>query len=408
MFSYPLMSKPVYKFEKISHYELLDGEIVQILAKYMNFTTIYITSDDYYHGFQMKNGTFTGGLAAVEYGLADLIANHRVMTDHNTSNAVFLKNFYFGRFFFIIRKSTTHKEVFLAMLESFDLIVLFLFLGLMVFYPFGYFYLQKLETNLKSKKSHEKISFMKSVLTIKGILNNVSVKLSGTSFIRIFLAVVLFQALIQTAVIQGVFVKNLSVQTDDRDVKTLNQLLDLNFQLIVSNQLRSMFKNADGNRMSKKIREIANGPNIAMKNNLENFKITEKMALLVPETLALTYINNVYDNKTKKNLYKKVPEVAFQFYESMMVPKNSPFQDIFSNFIQIILQAGINQYQLNLAHIELAKIKIKRTKDGNFPRKNDEVITVYDLRTLFELYIVLNLVAIITFIVERLCKKIRN
>jgi hypothetical protein len=232
--------------------------------------------------------------------------------------------------------------------------------------------------------------------------------MSRISFIRIFIAAVIFHALIQATVMQSIFIKNLSVHIEQGQVKTLDQLLDLDFNLIISNQLRTIFKNADGSRMSRKIQQIANGPESSLKNHLEMFILNEKMAILFPEVMALSYIYKNFDNDTMEDKYKIVPEAAFKFYESIMVPKNSPFQDKFNQIIQNTLQAGIQDYQLRLADIELEKLLIRRAKGGNIPKKDDKVITVYDLKSVFVLYLTLNFVAILVLVLEiswKFCRK---
>lgn len=63
MFEYPMMSKPVLKNDnEISHYTLVDGEVVSILSRKMNFKPVYLKTDRTRWGSQLPNGNFIHGV----------------------------------------------------------------------------------------------------------------------------------------------------------------------------------------------------------------------------------------------------------------------------------------------------------------------------------------------------------
>jgi hypothetical protein len=103
-----------------------------------------------------------------------------------------------------------------------------------------------------------------------------------------------------------------------------------------------------------------------------------------------------------------VPEAAFEFYESMIVQKNSPFQDKFNHIIDNIKEAGIVEYQKSIAEIENIKIKMHRVKTGNTPADPDKAIELIEVAAIFYLYLCMNFLAILVLGLEMVANKIRS
>jgi hypothetical protein len=397
-----MLSKAVYTGNHtLSHYDYIDGEIVQIMAKYLNFTPVYIEADQLYkHGYQLSNGTFTGSLAAAEYGIADLIANHRVRMDYNTTTALFLDPILLGRFYFLIPNPPTTKEVLISMILSVDLVTRILFLLFWLSFPILLYGISKIESNFYNHDG--KISFQESVLIIVGITSNLSVKTPLFRSSRLIFASVLFYALIGSSLIHSLITQNLNTKIVRNDVRTLDEILDRGYKLDIDPELKIMFKNSDGNRMARKLREIALNTSVEVSKDRRGHR---QSAILIPELLIETYHSKFYDKESKIALYKKVPEIAFQSYESMMVPKRSPIQLAFNTQIKIIAQTGITKYQLNLANIEQEKLMIQRIKNGDMPAADDVVIKLKDLNSLFYCYLVASCFSTMVFGMELILKK---
>ncbi len=388
-----MFSKAVYNKDKtISHYEYIDGEIVQIMAKHLNFTPVYIKADENYkHGYQLPNGTFTGSLAAAEYWQADLIANHRVKMEYNTSASGFLDPILLGKFYYIIPNPPTTKEILFSMLKSFDFWTKFLFLVLLIIFPIALYFIYKIENRIRGLKTNENLSG--SALATVAIISSLSAREPIFTASRITFAMLLFYSIIATSLIHSLITQNLNTKIAQKDIQNLDQILDENYGLDVNPEFRIMFKNADGNRMARKLREISNSTKTDSR---------KPSAILLPESMMENYLHKYYDNTTKVGLYKKVPEMVFQAYESMMVPKRSPIQGALNEIIQGVTEFGIAKYQLGLAEIENEKIMIKRIKDGDVPTEDDVVIKLEDLKSVFIIYLILNFCAIVVFGLELL------
>ncbi|KAG5671647.1 hypothetical protein PVAND_001838 [Polypedilum vanderplanki] len=94
IFDSPMSVKKV-TLDKTSKIKFIytDGELANMLSEKMNFTAIYVLSNDEisHNGYLMENGSFSGGIGAIEKNRADLLMNPRLITDLNTTRATFLQ-----------------------------------------------------------------------------------------------------------------------------------------------------------------------------------------------------------------------------------------------------------------------------------------------------------------------------
>lgn len=395
MFDYPMQSKSIYENGTITRYEYMDGEIITIFIKKLNFTPIYI-SDNETFGVQLSNSSFTGALNYSETERADLIGNTRIIMNINTNRSLFLSSITFGRYFFVVPVMTAHREVLLSLVMTFDWYINALFLICFVIFPFILFTLSKIERRIH--RLNQSWSFSDSTLKIAGISCGISIKLSKQLSSQIFFSFVLIYAIIQMTLFQSTIIRNLNTNVVLGEIKKLDQLLDKNYRFVLPDFLHTMFRKSDGSRIARKMRDIANNYTAYQKSMEKTPK--SNVATLTAEIGLRDHIDQNYDNFTKKNIYTVVPEVAFQFYLSMMVPKNSPFQENFNDLIQKIDEAGIVRYQLALAAINNLKTMIERVKNGEVPGIEDKAIKITDFKSIFYLYGVLNLLAVIVFMGE--------
>jgi hypothetical protein len=371
---------------KIVDFELVNGEIINIFAKQMNFTKIYVANSGG-HGHRFPNGTFDGGLGALESGAADIMGNLMMTFDYNTTNSVFLKPFAEEVFSFLIRVPDVQKELLITISESVDLLSRILYVSTVIICIFVLKFLMSF--------GNTKISFVKSGLTIFGILTNISMKLPNS---RIFFTSVLLFGVIQSSLIQSIIVKSLNSNKNYGEIKTLDQLLDNNYEILTGMGLAPQLMILDGSRMARKLKEIARAGRFVGNFSVENLK--PKTAYLHPDRMIRANINSNFDNITKANLLIAVPEPAYKFYGSILVTKNSNFLEKFNKIIQIVIEAGIVEYQISLGEFENTKILIKRIKNGNVSKESSKVIKISDLKLAFFLYLMLNFTALIVFMCE--------
>lgn len=399
MFDYPQTSRAVYDSKnQIVRYKYSDGEVIQILSKYLNFTPVYVQYDKNLHGFQLPNGTFTGALAAIEYGFANLSGIEMVSIDRNTTNGVFLKSFRTLKFQFVIKKPRVTRSALLVMVNSIDIYTKIAILTCFSMFPILFYIKLKLQSVRDEGKTQ--LSILDSFLIVISLIINVNSKRTPASIsTRIFLMVVMFYAMIQTSYIQSSIIKSLNKDIVVGDIKTLDQLLDNNYQILATDVVLSLFKNAGGNRMAKKINELSSNPS-KFNLNYSSLSIKENEAVLVSELVAKEIVNSKFDKITKKTCCAIVPEVFFEFYEAMLTQRSSPFQDIFNSIIQRIIESGIQRHQVNLANFDDNTERIKRIRNGEIPPVDTKTIEFYEVEKIFFLYLILTGFAVVVFCLE--------
>jgi hypothetical protein len=292
------------------------------------------------------------------------------------------------------------------MIRSFDLATLIFSLIFLTFFPGSLYLISRIEAKIYQTKLE--INLQNGFIKTIGAITNVSVKLPIFQCSRIFFLTVLLFALIESSVIQSLFVKNLNTVIVHRDVRTLDDIIDHGYEISIGKQLRAMFKEVDGSRMARKMRQIANQlPNVTIESK-EIKNVKRPRAILLPELLMEKYLDQDFDNITKRDLFIKVPELAFSFYESICVPKNSPFQQRMNQIIVLSQQAGIIEYQLDIAKLESYKLMVKRAKNGDLPKPSDKQIKIQDLGSIFYTYLVLNSIALCVFASELLISFVKK
>lgn len=384
MLNYTLRSKAVFdKNYKITHFEYIDGEVVQILAKSLNFTPEYMSFGNKKFGYQLPNGTFVGSLAASEYGHADLLGNTFTIIDNNTTNSVFLTPILKIELFFVIRIPETSKSVLLAMMDTIDLKTKLLVLICLVLFPITLFIMQR----ISSKNPHEKWSFGDSILITASLILNANPKPTPySSSLRLLLTALMFYSLIQGSIIQSTIIRNLNEDILFGEIKTINQLLENDFKITVSDQLKTLFRNVDGTEMLRKLREISNIP----PNPHIDFVYTvpdKKEAIVFRKTLAQNFIIENHDINTKKSCCMIVPENIFKYFATIIAPRNSPYQDRFNGIIQNIVEAGIVNYQLSIANMENDSSMIKKIKNNQIDFHTDKTLRIDAMKSVFLMYI---------------------
>lgn len=250
-------------------------------------------------------------------------------------------------------------------------------------------------------------NFQKQYVIYVGIAFSVSVKLPVNNVPRIFMAVILIYCFIGSSIFQGTIVKNLNANIVEGEIKYLDELLDKGYEFEFPEQLNALFRNADGSRMARKMKEIAQD-NVASSTNITEMKFKKNVAIMMSEIQIQNFLYSHYDQITKKNLFTVVPECAFQFYLSFMVPKTSPFQHTFNRMVQRIVESGVIQYQRSLIFTENKKILIRRARTGNLPNEDDKVIRLAHLDSIFFMYLVLSGLCLVVFVVELIVFRMRS
>lgn len=405
IFDYPLISKKILnKNGKTSHYDYVDGDTVTTFSKLLNFTPVYDNNcnGEFEHGFQYPNGTFVGSLAEVELERVDLAANPKFIADYNTSNSVFLQPVNMASLTFIIRKRQTHKLIITSIFDQFDETSRVVSITLSVLLPIVYLLVSRGEQRIiNPRKRFESID--KSFLYILAIMNNISMKHSRYCSTRIVIAMILFNALIMTTLFQSTILKNLNSNLEIGKITTIRQLADEGYKVKMPSFIAGLFMKQGLDKVSWLLNQTQQTyiDTVVTKIDLPNIlKADKKIAFLWSHLYNTNFLNQFYDNETGENLFEIVPETAFQFYISLMVPKNSPFIERFNDIMMEYIKTGIGQYHLTRALLEVDKIRIQRIKNGKYPKISKRAIKFHELKSSFQLYLILSASSCAVFMVE--------
>lgn len=402
IFEYGMKSVAVYDDKgKISHYTYPDGELLNSIAKSMNFTPVYLENQKAKYGFQFANGTFTGSLAATEYGKADLVANPRLIADYNTTKSIFLQPITMTKLFFTVKKRETERIIIISMIYTLDLTSRIASVSLFVSFPLIYWIIHKIE--IRATRQNQRLSKIKTILYVFGLLHNISMKHTKLRASQIVITTILFAALMSSSLFQGSILRDLNTVWTVGKVTKIDQLFEQNFTIAMQPALTYMFQGQGEDKMSKELNKVSRNlekSSLTVDEAIKKMKEDSKFAYLLIDLLTGNYLDRFYDNKTGENSFEVVPESAFQFYIAMMAPKSSPFVDRFNQIINLYVQTGLYQYHTQKAIDDNEKIWIHRMKNGLIPKQKSRSLGISDLQALFKLYLYLIAFCCVIFFFE--------
>lgn len=408
IFPYPMVSKAIYDENlNIVRYGYADGEIANIVSRKMNFTPIYIPPTDNLYGFSYPNGSFTGSLAALEYEQVDYVANPRLISNYQTTKAVFLQPITTERYKFIIQKRLTKRRMMVSLFTQYDRATGILTIFLMILFPITYFCINYIEAKISERQ--KSLSLSSGSLYVFGLYHNLSMSQSKSTSSRIITITIVFYALIMTALFQGTIIKDLNLKRNIGDIKKIEELLDLDYTMLLTHTLHSVFQEQSGDRLHDKLSQVAKSHDgVLTHQGLKSLLESKNVAFLWDELYTRNYLDRFYNTETGENLLEVVPEIAFEFYIAMMAPKISPFIDIFNRIILQTIETGINTHQIILAKFDNDEIRIQRMKRGLTSTDKLKSLNIRDLGTLFRIYIIFTIISCVAFAIEILIKVIKK
>lgn len=409
MSEYPMTSKAHYDgYGNISHYSYVDGDIVDTMSKLMNFTAVFSGADDSY-AFQYPNGSLVGNLAEIEYGRADLAPNRKFITNYNTSNSLFLHPITTSQLSFIIRRRETRKVILMFLFDMFDKPSEAILLFLSTAFPIIYVTVNRLEQNIfKQQKPVDSIG--RTLMSVVAIIHNNSTKQSRNRSTRTVAATLMFYSLIMSSLFQSMIVKCLNTNLVEGKITTIQQLIDEGYKIKMPGFVSLVLKEQEIYKVSNMM-NVTKQTYFDVRSSSRDLKTIltspENIAYLWAELFKTNYLNQFFDDETGENLFESVPEIAYEFYLSMMVPKHSPFIESFNEVLSRYIETGIGDYHIRQAYMDNDRIWIKRVREGKIP-KRETAIKVEDLRDAFKSYIALNVLSIVAFAVEIFIRKFKK
>lgn len=254
-------------------------------------------------------------------------------------------------------------------------------------------------------------SIDKNILYSFAIQHNISMKHSVYASSRVLVATTLFYTLVISAIYQSTIVKNLNTNQELGKINTIEELKDEGYTIKMPRYLALVFTKPGLDKVSTMIRKTKQNVldvGVASIDPEEILVPGKKMAFLWTDLYNTNYLNRFYDKSTGENYFECVPEVAFEFYISLMAPKSSPFIERFNEILLRLVESGIGDYNVHQAIIDNDSFWIRRVKNGEIPKKSNRAINLTDIWPVIKFHLIWNAGCFMCFLSELVIKRLIN
>ncbi|XP_049548070.1 uncharacterized protein LOC125959294 [Anopheles darlingi] len=394
-----LMSKAVrFRNNSISHYQYLDGEMVEIMRQRMNFSIQYIELNYQESvGFITSNGSLGGTLDMIEHNTIDLAANSRTMMQHPMRNLQYVHFLCPIRLVFVVPINFYANRFKLVFFHRFSLQMYMTNIGLSLTLPL------LLVALLRRKLSVG--AYLKEAFRTLAILFATSVRLPRDHQRRLVLMGLMFYSIVAYSAWQGVTIIQLNKDEEKlRNIHTLEELLESSLQLqaILSfgNVIRSKMWNSTDVRGRLAVRiEVQTVPS----NTSIIPLVADNRTVAVPIIEYFTEVvkSRYFDPVRKESKLYIIPQPFVEYMTAMALPKNSPLFASIRRVTMNCVENGIVHYQLSLIRTKGVLLQIAQNRNKTMrPDSQTRQVNLFNMRNVFFVYIVMNGLSILVFFLE--------
>lgn len=339
---------------KISDYGWVDGEVVRILSKAMNFKINYVnTTGRSTFGELGPDGKYTGALNALENEEIDLAANVRTIQIRKLEKSMSLYPVYPKGFSVLVPKRPHKVEI--SYLDAVNIscgfaLVVFMFLVFLTWIKLGFIY--------KKIRTHEEpIDAIRVVIIIFGTLLYTSQPPAKFGHEKSLMTAVLFSSVILSSTYQAKMVQHLTTSTKSADLKNVRELLQTNLTIIVPDAL----KNTISLESLSSDTSLTRGKSIVVSSNYKkviNAVVTKKDTAYILGDLFCEFTNaRLYDDKGNRftHVIKRVVTVP----ASLMTLKKSPYKYRFNQILLALCEIGVMNKIFGKVYDEIDALKHK-------------------------------------------------
>jgi len=326
-----------------------DGLILDVLAKYMNFTPyVMLPSDNIFSSIEFANGTVTGPLKDIADGEADI-----------AMNSVFLKVSYvahidhitpvihFGKMCVLVPKAL-RVPVWVSLFRCFSIV---LWAVLIVTYILSAIFLHALRTFSFSHQSHEHMRWSTSLSHILNIFLSIPFIKIFTFTVqsqRMFVTSCMLFSIVVTCVFQGSLFNKLKNPVYSKDIDTLEELDESGLPIFALDEdLHDVFDLIDtptAKRLSKRF-TVYEGSDDKVNQTAYHRNSSVLLSLIFIEMSFKTY-------PMLPHLVHRVEECPMTYFSSYMVPKGSPYLKRINTLFARMFEAGLSYKWYNDAIYE--------------------------------------------------------
>ncbi|XP_035781861.1 uncharacterized protein LOC118461075 [Anopheles albimanus] len=394
-----LMSKAVrFKNNSISHYQYLDGEMVEIMRQRLNFSIQYIELNYQESvGFITSNGSLGGTLDMIERNTIDLAANSRTMMEHPMRNLQYVHFLCPIRLVFVVPINFYANRFKLVFFHRFSLQMYLTNFGLSLALPLLLVAVMRRQLSMGA--------YLKEAFRTLAILFATSVRLPRDHNRRLVLMGLLFYSIVAYSAWQGMTIIQLNKDDEKlRNIHTLKELLDspLQLQAILSfgNVIRSKIWNGTDVRgqlaVRIKVQMVPSNTSIIP-------LVADNRTVAVPiiEYFADVVKSRYFDPVRKESKLYIIPQPLVEYMTAMALPKNSPLFASIRRITMNCVENGIVNYQLSLIRTKGMLLQIAQNRDKTLRRDTQtRQVNLFNMRNVFLVYIVMNGLSILVFCLE--------
>lgn len=314
----------------------MDGDIIHTLVQKMNFTPIYFAPrSGIRFGTIQENGTYTGSLAEVESGDADILANLRPILDYGQKNAEFLTHVDDEQFAFLTPKIQPANAVTFFDIFNIDVYALLCLSFLLV--EATWLWLQNIKRRLAKINHKDAGAVFMLIFGGSMLVSQPKIKLNFQRCLYIFWT---FFSLINGFIYCATMVEHLTSGTISMDIDSVENLAQTDLTVLVFKSLQVLLKDIALAEGTPDYYKILYSRQVAITNIEEGIRrvaIERDSTLLCPLLAAQTQkITSVHGSKIHI-----LPHGIPSRYSAHLVPILSPYAQSFNEILMKIRESGL-------------------------------------------------------------------
>lgn len=408
IFPRSMYAEPIYnRFGKVSYYRFLEGDIIDILSRIMNFKIVYsIMNTAKMPGITLPNGTAIHGLGLIEYEKVNYSATTRILKEQGLNNTAYLYPVELFDVYYVVPKLYPIKIISLSGWGLFDLTTI-----VMIWVTvFCCIVVRYIINQIESEQSncHDVGRLAQQVIGFQNGISQSIAAITSNSDRLIIISCLLLYLVVGTSY-QGLILAQLQ-EKDASQLNTLKQVLESGLDLSTVIEASDIFKPVDGrtelsvrNKMYyKQMADFEKNDRRMVMFPCKEWQAGHQVAILMREKTAQFVIGTCYDDTPEKDFLHMVPEKGATFQSSQAVPKSSPFIQEFNMNILYIFQAGLN----SLSEIEsdqtnyIEMIRRYRNVTKNRIEERQKLVGLENLKEAFGTLIVAWVISFVVLLLE--------